>query len=209
MFPDNLWWELHVSGSFRPRDSGKEPRGNGRTKRDAKGLGATENQKTSYLLFQRDEQRIGWFSEMGSNPPRYMDIIDPNNFHIHRMPIIQRLEKKLNSRVIVYTASSFHPFPEIMINDIPLFEDLLRSVAGADVGHLIINSPGGDPNVAEKIILMCRQRFPKGFNVIVPDFARSAATMVALGSDKILMGYLAELGPIDPQLGMAPLGEVK
>jgi hypothetical protein len=32
--------------------------------------------------------------------------------------------------------------------------------------------------------------------------------MIALGSDKILMGYLAELGPIDPQLRMAPLGEV-
>jgi len=95
-----------------------------------------------------------------------------------------------------------------MIQDIPLFEDLLRSVAKADVGYLIINSPGGDGNVAEKVLLMCRQRFPKGFNVIVPDFAKSAATMIALGSDKILMGYLAELGPIDPQLRMAPLGEI-
>jgi hypothetical protein len=145
---------------------------------------------------------------MSSDSPRYIDIIDPNNFQTHRKPIIQRLEKKLSGRVIVYTAASFHPFPEIMIQDIPLFEDLLRSVAEADIGYLIINSPGGDGNVAEKILLMCRQRFPKGFNVIVPDFAKSAATMIALGSDKILMGYLAELGPIDPQLRMAPLGEI-
>ena len=145
---------------------------------------------------------------MSSDSPRYIDIIDPNNFHTHRKPIIQRLEKTLGGRVIVYTAASFHPFPEIMIQDIPLFEDLLRSVAEADIGYLIINSPGGDGNVAEKILLMCRQRFPKGFNVIVPDFAKSAATMIAIGSDKILMGYLAELGPIDPQLRMAPLGEI-
>jgi len=145
---------------------------------------------------------------MSSNVPRYSDIVDPNNFHTHRKPIIQRLEKELNGRVIVYTASPFHLFPEIMIQDIPLFEDLLRSVAGSDVGYLVINSPGGDANVAEKLLLMCRQRFSKGFNVIVPDFAKSAATMIALGSDKIWMGYLAELGPIDPQLRMMPLGEV-
>jgi len=88
----------------------------------------------------------------------------------------------------------------IISQDIPLFEDLLSSATG-DEGYLIINSPGGDGNVAEKIITMCRQRFTKSFKVIVPNFAKSAATMIALGSDKILMGYLAELGPIDPQLG--------
>jgi len=68
----------------------------------------------------------------------------------------------------------------------------------------MINCPGGDSNAAEKLLLMCRQRFTKEFNVIVPDYAKSAATMLALGSDKILMGYLAESGPIDPQLSTAP-----
>jgi len=63
----------------------------------------------------------------------------------------------------------------------------------------MINSPGGNADVAEKMIRMCRQRF-QTFNIIVPDYAKSAATMIALGSDKIMMGYLAELGPIDPQL---------
>ena len=144
---------------------------------------------------------------MSLEAPRYTDIIDPNNFYVHRKPIIQRLEKRLDGRVIVYTASPFHRFPAIMVQDVPLFEDLLQSVAGADVGYLVINSPGGDANVAEKLIFMCRQRFPKGFNVIVPDYAKSAATMIALGSDKIFMGYLAELGPIDPQLTRGPLEE--
>jgi len=66
----------------------------------------------------------------------------------------------------------------------------------------MISSPGGDPNAAEKLLMMFRERFPDGFNVIVPDYAKSAATMLALGSDKIIMGYLAELGPIDPQLSL-------
>jgi ClpP class serine protease len=47
--------------------------------------------------------------------------------------------------------------------------------------------------------MMCRHRF-KSIHVIVVNYAKSAATMIALGSDKICMGYLAELGPIDPQI---------
>jgi ClpP class serine protease len=136
----------------------------------------------------------------------YQKIVsEPNSYPVYRKPIIKRLQKKLNAKVIVYTASPFHPIPTIMIQDIPSFEDLLRSTAGAEEGYLMINSPGGDANAAEKILTMCRQRFTKTFNVIVPDYAKSAATMITLGSDKILMGYLAELGPIDPQLRTAPI----
>src|SRR3990170_6856917 len=131
----------------------------------------------------------------------FQKIINTNDFHLHRKPLILNLQKSLGAKVISYIASPTHPLNGIMSQDIILFEGLLRSTAGAEEGYLIINSPGGDGNVAEKIITMCRQRFTKSFNVIVPNFAKSAATMIALGSDKILMGYLAELGPIDPQLG--------
>jgi hypothetical protein len=131
----------------------------------------------------------------------FQRIISSNDFQLRRKPLIQNLQKLLNAKVITYFASLYHPVPMIMNQDIPLFEDLLRSTGKADEGYLIINSPGGDGNVAEKMITMCRQRFTKSFKVIVPNFAKSAATMIALGSDEILMGYLAELGPIDPQLG--------
>lgn len=136
-----------------------------------------------------------------STDTTFQKIISSNDFQLHRKPLIQNLQKILGAKVITYVASLHHPVPMIMNQDIPLFEDLLRSAGGTEEGYLIINSPGGDGNVAEKIITMCRQRFTKSFKVIVPNFAKSAATMIALGSDQILMGYLAELGPIDPQLG--------
>jgi len=63
----------------------------------------------------------------------------------------------------------------------------------------MINSPGGVGEVAEKIIEMCRSHCRKEFRVVVPNFAKSAATMIALGADAIVMGYVSELGPIDPQ----------
>jgi len=139
-----------------------------------------------------------------SSQPIYQNIIAPNTHPRHRKPLIQRIQKKLSGKLIIYTASPFHPLAQIMIHDVPAFEDLLRSTKGGEVGYLMINSPGGDANAAEKLLTMCRQRFSKAFNVIVPDYAKSAATMLALGSDKILMGYLAELGPVDPQLRIAP-----
>ena len=141
---------------------------------------------------------------MAYQAPIFQDIIASNTYLRHRKPIIERLQQRLKAKVIIYTASPYHPVPQIMIQDVPSFEDLLRSVAGAEEGYLMINSPGGDGNAAEKLLTMCRERFTKTFNVIVPDYAKSAATMVALGSDKILMGYLSELGPIDPQIRIAP-----
>jgi ClpP class serine protease len=50
---------------------------------------------------------------------------------------------------------------------------------------------------------MCRTHLAgtdQKLRVIVPNIAKSAATLFALGADEILMGYLSELGPIDPQV---------
>jgi ATP-dependent protease ClpP protease subunit len=84
-------------------------------------------------------------------------VITPNDYNLHRKPLIKKIQKQLKAKLIVYTASPYHPFPQIMIQDVPLFEDLLRSVSGAEEGYLMINSPGGDANAAEKLLMMCRE----------------------------------------------------
>ena len=84
-------------------------------------------------------------------------------------------------------------------DDIPAFGDVLLSIGEVDQLNLIVNSPGGDGTVAEKIIELCRA-YCREFRVIVPNRAKSAATIVALGADQIVMGYCSELGPIDAQV---------
>ena len=64
---------------------------------------------------------------------------------------------------------------------------------------LILHSPGGSPDVAEKLVETIRDKSDK-FYVIVPEKAKSAATLLSLGSDTIYMLEGAELGPIDPQI---------
>ncbi len=76
---------------------------------------------------------------------------------------------------------------------------MLSTIGEVDNLDLMIHSPGGNGVVAEKIVDMCRHYCKKNFRVIVPNMAKSAATLISLGADEILMGYCSELGPIDPQ----------
>jgi ClpP class serine protease len=135
--------------------------------------------------------------------PIYRDVIAPNDARI-RQELIKRVQAKLGGSLIAYTANPGHPFGFVMSQDALLFEDLLRTLSDK-CGYLMLTSPGGDPNASEKLLVMCRKRFTEGFCVVIPNYAKSAGTMIALGSDKILMGYLAELGPIDPQLQLGPM----
>jgi membrane-bound ClpP family serine protease len=64
----------------------------------------------------------------------------------------------------------------------------------------MVHTLGGSGETAEKIVEMCRRHCDGEFRVIVPNMAKSAGTLVALGADKIVMGYCSELGPIDPQV---------
>lgn len=68
---------------------------------------------------------------------------------------------------------------------------------------LLIVSQGGDPVVAWRIMGLLRERFNR-VNVLVPFSAQSAATVLALGADSIVMHPNACLGPIDPQI-MVPV----
>jgi len=74
--------------------------------------------------------------------------------------------------------------------------------------YLILESPGGDGNVAEKLLGIFKENFTESFNVIVPNITKSAGTMLSIGADKIIMGISSELGPIDPQIPLIlPTGQ--
>ncbi len=88
---------------------------------------------------------------------------------------------------------------DINLADAAPIGSMLDAIGMCENLDLMLNSPGGSGEMAEKVIEMCRAHCRHEFRVVVPNFAKSAATMIALGADVILMGYLSELGPIDPQ----------
>ena len=71
---------------------------------------------------------------------------------------------------------------------------------------LLLDSPGGNVDAAEKMVHLLREACAPSngsasdLEVVVPYSAKSAATLIALGADRILMSDSSELGPIDPQL---------
>ncbi len=77
--------------------------------------------------------------------------------------------------------------------------DLLQAVPYDSDIDLIIESPGGDINTADKMARMI-WKVAKSLRVIIPVYAKSAATILALAADEIVMGLSSELGPIDPHV---------
>jgi hypothetical protein len=83
--------------------------------------------------------------------------------------------------------------------DVPVLYECLQQVGPVERLDLVLHTQGGRVNVSRKICLLLRS-FAAQVNVLVPYKARSAGTLLCLGADQIVMGALAELGPIDPQM---------
>jgi ClpP class serine protease len=92
--------------------------------------------------------------------------------------------------------------------DIEDSEQLLRAIrlTPDDMPiDLILHTPGGLVLAADQIAHALR-RHPGKVTVIVPHYAMSGGTLLALAADAILMDRDAVLGPVDPQLGVFPRG---
>ncbi|MCZ7564777.1 MAG: hypothetical protein M5U08_14145 [Burkholderiales bacterium] len=78
------------------------------------------------------------------------------------------------------------------------FDHLLRlSKRPVEKLDIFLCSNGGSATVPWRLVSLFRE-YAKSFSVIVPYRAYSAATMLALGADEIVMHPFGELGPIDP-----------
>jgi hypothetical protein len=64
---------------------------------------------------------------------------------------------------------------------------------------LVVYSPGGSARYAYELAMLLR-RHCGGFLAVVPRYAKSAATILTLGANEILMNVHAELGPLDAQI---------
>jgi len=104
------------------------------------------------------------------------------------------------SSVICYLTSLRPNVPASMADDQVrvVFEHLLRlgerPIKKLDV---FLVSNGGSGTVPWRLVSVFRE-YSSSFNVLIPYRAYSAATMLALGADEIVMHPFGELGPIDP-----------
>jgi hypothetical protein len=108
---------------------------------------------------------------------------------------INNLEEFLGGEgILVYIQDSLIGPWDVM----PIFR-LLSEIGKTKRLNLILQSPGGYADDAYKIANLIHE-FCEYLTVIVPLKAKSAATILSLGGDQILMSALSELGPCDPMI---------
>ena len=121
--------------------------------------------------------------------------------YIERKELFEKWSNLRNRPIVTYVTSirpnlsinmSGDSITEI-INTINLIPNDIK-----DIDFMIISN-GGDPITSLRIISILRERF-EHITVVVPYVAYSAATILALGADDILMHPFSNLGPVDPQL---------
>lgn len=97
------------------------------------------------------------------------------------------------------TAFYYGPIDASLIQE---FRDFIENIKGGDPTRstlaLMINTPGGSIEAAEKMVEIMRFNYEQVY-FIVPDFSMSAGTVLCMSGNKIMMDYSSSLGPIDPQ----------
>lgn len=115
-----------------------------------------------------------------------------NSSRYERQELIREYQKRLGCRLIVMIDPIF---PE----SVTQFEELIYDADPKRDLHLMLHSPGGDGEIAVRLLRSAQARC-KELTLIVPDEAKSAATLIAVGAHAILMGPASDLGPTDPQM---------
>lgn len=112
---------------------------------------------------------------------------------------IKKIEELRGSKVITYITSDRQgPVnARVAMDIIPIISSQLRKIGKQEKIDLILYSAGGDTMVPWRLVSMIRE-YCDQFSVIIPYKAHSAATMISLGADEIVMSDMSELSPIDP-----------
>ena len=110
-----------------------------------------------------------------------------------RQALIRQYEESYGARLMVV-------IDIIGSSSITYLEELLFDYSDSEGDlHLMLDTPGGDGEIAVRMARSMQARC-ENLTVIVPDRAKSAGTLLAMGAHKILMGPTSDLGPVDPQL---------
>jgi Serine dehydrogenase proteinase len=120
----------------------------------------------------------------------------------NRLRLIKEIEAARNSNVICYL-TSIRPGVAAQIADdqVRVIFDHLLALGQRPINKLdiFLVSNGGSGVVPWRLVSLFRE-FAKSFNVLIPYRAYSAASLIALGADEIVMHPFGELGPIDPSV---------
>ena len=144
----------------------------------------------------------------------FMPLVQARLLEMARLRFLRRLERQRHSRVITLIhrqeSRSILGIPVARYIEIDDSEQVLRAIrlTPRDMPiDLILHTPGGLVLATEQIANALKNHQAK-VTVLIPHYAMSGGTLLALAADEILMDENAVIGPVDPQVGEYPAASV-
>jgi len=143
-----------------------------------------------------------------------LPVLQRRTLELRRVRALHALERTRGARVI----AMIHRQETVGFLGVPLFrfidvddsEAVLRAIRMTPDERpidLLLHTPGGLVLASEQIAYALHEH-PAKVTVLVPHYAMSGGTLLALAADEILMDSAAVLGPVDPQLGDMPAASI-
>jgi ClpP class serine protease len=101
-------------------------------------------------------------------------------------------------------------FPVVRFIDIDDAESVLRAIQQTPDDHpieIVLHTPGGVVLAATQIAGALADH-PGPVTAVIPHYAMSGGTLIALAADEIVIDPHSALGPVDPQLGQYPAASI-
>jgi hypothetical protein len=125
--------------------------------------------------------------------------------HATRQPIYQKIEAERGTKVVAFvTGERLGLQTQIASDAVEPFVSILDEIGPTKKISLVLDTMGGHTSAAWRLINLLRS-FCDELEVVIPNKAMSAGTLMSLGADSIVMTKQAALGPIDPSLDNHPL----
>lgn len=133
----------------------------------------------------------------------------PDSFDIVRRQKMKAIVEITGRPLVVYASDFITSNPIkaqfagnlmiISLADKDGFDEVTRNLPRGTAIDILLHSPGGSAEATESIVGLLRDRFSH-IRFIIPNVAKSAATMLAMSGEQLLMDERSELGPTDPQM---------
>lgn len=85
---------------------------------------------------------------------------------------------------------------------VPVLYQALLTTGPVEHLDLLLSTMGGTVTTARRIAMLLREHTGR-LTILVPHRARSAGTLLCLGADDLVLGPMAELSPVDPNVSAA------
>lgn len=131
----------------------------------------------------------------------------PDAIDVVRRKKIDVVSKITGRPLVIYATDFANPlkaqlvgnYMNISLPDKLSIDEVTRNLPRNLGIDIMLHSPGGSAEATESVVDIIRSRFSH-VRFVIPDVAKSAATMMAMSGNQLLMDEISELGPTDPQM---------